>query len=61
MGHGWEGKAQEGEGGIWKLRRGGRETQTWDQGLFVISCSKCIDKFDRQTMRRMEELCATLL
>ena len=32
-----------------KFRRGGRETQTGDQGLPVISCSKYIDKLDGQT------------
>ena len=37
----------EGRGeGEWEeqLRIGGGETQTGDQGLSVISCSKCIDK-----------------
>ena len=46
----WEGEAQE----------GGRETQTGDQELSVISCSKYIVKLDGQTMRCLEELCETL-
>ena len=46
---GWE--TQEGRGGPGggKLRRGCRETQTGDQGLSVVSCSKYIDKLDGQT------------
>ena len=51
MGHVWGGK----------LRRDGGETQTGDQGLSVISCSKYIDKLDGQIMRCIEELCETLL
>ena len=59
MGHGLEGEVQEGgraggSGGV------GRETQTGDQELSVISCSKYIDKLDGQTMRCIEELCQTL-
>ena len=34
-----------------QFRRGGRETQTGDQGLPVISCSKYIDKLDGQGRR----------
>ena len=57
MGHGWEGEAQElggpgGSGGV------GRETQTEDQELSVISCSKYIDKLDGQTTMKCIENCA---
>ena len=61
MDHGWEdggpgcsgggGEGWEGEGGGGKLRRGCRETQTGDQALSVISCSKYTDKLVGQTMR----------
>ena len=44
MGHGWE-------GGGGKFRRGGRETQTGDQGLTVISGSQFIDKLVGQTKK----------
>ena len=50
------GRARRGE-----LRRGCRETQTGDQGLSVISCSKYIEKMDGQTMRCIEELFETFL
>ena len=50
MGHGCEGEAQEGGGGgpVRGLGSGGvgRETQTGDQNLSVISFSKNIDKLD---------------
>ena len=47
---GERGRAGRDEGWSGRLRRGGRETQTGDQGLSVISCSKYIDKLDGQTM-----------
>ena len=46
-----EGETMRGKGGARRLRRGSRETQTGDQGLSVLSCSKFIDKLVGQTMR----------
>ena len=61
-GEGWE-ALEGGWGRLGTLGGGGSEgvTQTGDQGLSVISCSKYIDKLDGQTMRCEEELCETLL
>ena len=60
-GRGRAGRGDGKEGGGGRLRTGGRETQTGDQWLSVISCSKYLDKLDRQIMRYIEEMCETLL
>ena len=53
----WEGGGPGGSGGgrrRGRLRRGGRETQTGDQGSSIMSCPKFIDKLVGQTMRQVE-------
>ena len=50
-GGGGSGGEEKGGGGGGRLMKGGRETQTGDQELSVISGSQFIDKLVGQTMK----------